>query len=152
MTETFKALDVNGDGVLSKEEIRNGYQQICGITQEELDQLITEVDSNANTAINYSEFMVASMNRRDFLTDAKIKACFQLFDRVSFFLENLIFQDNSGMITIAEFQDMLGGKQVSQQKWADALRKADTNNDGAIDFAEFKDIFKKMIQESRQGI
>jgi calcium-dependent protein kinase len=32
MTETFKALDVNGDGVLSKEEIRNGYQQLCGIT------------------------------------------------------------------------------------------------------------------------
>jgi Ca2+-binding EF-hand superfamily protein len=56
------------------------------------------------------------------------------------------------MITIAEFQDMLGGKNVSQQKWADALRKADANNDGAIDFAEFKDIFKKMIQESRQGI
>jgi len=44
---------------------------------------------------------------------------------------------------------MLGGKNVSQQKWADALKEADTNKDGAIDLHEFKAIFKKMIAQSR---
>lgn len=86
LTETFKALDVNGDGVLSKEEIRNGYKKTCGITNEELEVLIKEVDSNSNASINYSEFMVAALNRRELLTDAKIEACFKLFDRVSFIL------------------------------------------------------------------
>lgn len=83
LTETFKALDANGDGVLSKEEIRQGYKKTCGITNEELEVLIKEVDSNSNASINYSEFMVAALNRRELLTDAKIEACFRLFDRVS---------------------------------------------------------------------
>lgn len=83
LTETFKALDANGDGVLSKEEIKNGYKKTCGITNDELEALVKEVDANSNASINYSEFMVAALNRRDLLTDARIEACFRLFDRVS---------------------------------------------------------------------
>lgn len=83
LTRTFKALDTNGDGVLSKEEIRKGYKKTMGITSAELDALLEQVDSNHNAAINYSEFMVASLNRRELLTDARIDACFQLFDKVN---------------------------------------------------------------------
>lgn len=83
LTQTFKALDTNGDGVLSKEEIKKGYKKTMGITNAELDALLAQVDSNHNEAINYSEFMVASLNRRDLLTDARIEACFQLFDKVN---------------------------------------------------------------------
>lgn len=85
LTETFKALDTNGDGVLSKEEIKKGYKKTSGITNTELDALLAQVDSNQNNSINYSEFVVASLNRRDLLTDARIEACFQLFDKVSCF-------------------------------------------------------------------
>lgn len=84
LTLTFKTLDTNGDGVLSKEEIRKGYKKTTmGITSAELDALLETVDSNHNSGINYSEFMVASLNRRELLTDARIDACFQLFDKVN---------------------------------------------------------------------
>ena len=82
---TFKALDTNGDGVLSKDEIKKGYKKTMGITNTELDALLKQVDSNHNAAINYSEFMVASLNRRELLTDARIEACFKLFDKVKLF-------------------------------------------------------------------
>lgn len=54
LTETFKALDTNGDGLLSKEELKKGYKKTCGITNQELDTLIAEVDTNHNDEINFS--------------------------------------------------------------------------------------------------
>ena len=55
-----------------------------GITNAELDALLAQVDSIQNAKINYTEFMVASLNRRDLLTDSRIEACFKLFDKVRF--------------------------------------------------------------------
>lgn len=84
LTETFKALDVNGDGVLSKDEIKNGYKKTnVNMTNNELDELLKDVDYNNNATINYTEFMVASLNRREMLTDSRIQACFHLFDKVN---------------------------------------------------------------------
>ena len=82
--------------------------------------------------------MVASLDRRKILTDARIESCFKLFDK-----------DNSGEITIAEFKELLGGNNVADTKWEKTLRDADTNNNGKINLSEFKSIFKQMIQESR---
>jgi Ca2+-binding EF-hand superfamily protein len=39
LTRTFKQLDTNGDGVLTKEEIRVGYSNTSGITNAELNEL-----------------------------------------------------------------------------------------------------------------
>lgn len=91
LTETFKALDTNGDGTLSRQEIENGYKKTVGITKKEVDHLLEQVDVNHSGKINYTgifeffiflEFMVASLDRRNLLTDNKIEACFKLFDKV----------------------------------------------------------------------
>lgn len=47
---------------------------------------------------------------------------------------------------------MLGGNNVSDKKWEEALREADTNKDGQIDLVEFRVIFKKMIHESKPDL
>ena len=54
LTETFKALDINGDGTLSKDEIMSGYSKTVGITNEELDKLLKECDVNHTGKINYT--------------------------------------------------------------------------------------------------
>jgi calcium-dependent protein kinase len=138
LTKTFKALDTNGDGVLSRDEIKKGYKKTSGITNAELDALLKQVDSNENSDINYTEFMVASLDRRKILTDARMEACFKLFDK-----------DQSGKITIAEFKELLGGNNIEDSKWEKTLIDADTDNDGSINLPEFKKIFKQMIEESK---
>lgn len=61
----FKQLDTNGDGVLSKEELRKGFEGFkmkSQITNEEIDRIINQIDVNNNNNIDYSEFVAATLN------------------------------------------------------------------------------------------
>ena len=55
LMEEFKKLDSNGDGTLSKEEIKNGYKALQGtISVAEFEDLWESVDVNENGCVNYS--------------------------------------------------------------------------------------------------
>jgi len=60
----FSQLDVNGDGKLSKEEIIDGYEEAFGmpINEEEVDKMFREIDIDGNGTIDYTEFVMATMN------------------------------------------------------------------------------------------
>ena len=58
------------------------------IPDEEVNRIINEVDYLGNGKINYTEFLVATLDVKSFLDDNKLKAVFQQFDT-----------DNSGAIT-----------------------------------------------------
>ena len=55
---------------------------------EEVKHIISEVDYFGNQKINYSEFLMATLNTREFLDDTKLRALFSQFDT-----------DGSGVIT-----------------------------------------------------
>lgn len=42
---------------------------------------------------------------------------------------------------------MLGDTNTSDEKWKEALDTVDTDNDGKIDYEEFKKVFKMMVEE-----
>jgi calcium-dependent protein kinase len=63
MAKIFKAIDKNGDGKLSK--------------------MFDAVDIDKSGFIDYSEFVVASMNEKQLLTDEKLLSAFKMFDKVS---------------------------------------------------------------------
>lgn len=93
LAKVFKQLDVNGDGMLSKEEIKNGYKTHFGrsITDKEIDAMFNAVDTNQSGYIDYTEFIVASANEKMLLSNERIIGAFRMFDK-----------DNSGMIAPAE--------------------------------------------------
>ena len=64
LEKVFKSLDTNGDGNLSKEEILEGYEAHFGvpINEEEVDKMFLNVDVDGNGAIDYTEFVMATMN------------------------------------------------------------------------------------------
>jgi len=66
----FKALDKNSDGKLSKEEVKEGYFEIYGrlISDDELDRMFDAVDTDRSGFIDYTEFVVASMNEKALMT------------------------------------------------------------------------------------
>lgn len=50
----FKALDKNGDGKLTREELVDGYSRSVGITDNEIDELMKKMDNDNSGSINYT--------------------------------------------------------------------------------------------------
>lgn len=70
LEKIFKALDKNGDGHLSKEEILEGYEEHFGvpINEEEVDKMMKNVDMDGNGVIEYTEFVMATMNEKNMVS------------------------------------------------------------------------------------
>jgi calcium-dependent protein kinase len=129
LTESFKVLDADGNGRLSKMELIAGYKKTMPeMEAEELVQKVMEsCDADGSGFIDYSEFIVASMNLQTLLSKQNLQAAFQAFDR-----------DGSGKISMAELKEMLGGVGDGRDSmWKQLISEADLDGDGEIDIAEF---------------
>jgi calcium-dependent protein kinase len=125
----FKALDLNNDGVISKEELMAGAQKINHfLTEDELVALVNKIDNNKNNGIDYSEFVAAAIDREKLLSDDKMRKCFDQFDK-----------DKSGKISISEFKQIFqGNNNITDEVWKKLVHEIDHNQDGEIEFEEFK--------------
>ena len=74
LEKIFQLIDKDGDGNLSKEEILAGYEEHFGvpITEEEVDKMFKEIDLDGNGAIDYSEFVMATMNTQAMISNEKL--------------------------------------------------------------------------------
>ncbi len=50
---------------------------------EEITKMFKSVDLDGSGYIDYSEFVIASMNEKQLLTEDKLQAAFKMFDKVS---------------------------------------------------------------------
>ena len=75
MLKVFKMLDKNGDGVLSQEELIQGYTRLIGEEQakKEVEQIMQNIDNNGNRMIDYSEWVTATINRQQVVRYEKLK-------------------------------------------------------------------------------
>ena len=95
LQETFKALDLNADGKLSRDELIQGYKlkyQDEELAVKEVDTIMKNIDVDHNGFIDYSgiircskiwiEFLIASVNKEKILSKDNLKKAFGLFDKV----------------------------------------------------------------------
>ena len=57
LLNTFKALDTNGDGILSKEELIFGYEKILNsreMAEKHVEEIMVKLDHNFSGEIDYS--------------------------------------------------------------------------------------------------
>lgn len=135
LLKAFKALDTNGDGQLDKNELRQAYDSYVGISEEEINKLMDKLDSDQSGVIDYSEFVAAAIDRRKLLTKQRIESCFKLFDK-----------DKSGAISQSELKAMFGGTTASDEVWKELIQEVDDDENGEIEYQEFKDMLIKLIE------
>lgn len=139
MEEIFAAMDKNNDGMLSKQEISEGYEEHFGIPidDEELDKIFSAIDTDGSGAIDYSEFLMATMNEQQLMSKEKLKQAFKMFDK-----------DNSGTISKQEIRDALGN--LDEEVADKMISEVDDNGDGEISFDEFERMMN-MVASAKSG-
>lgn len=67
-------MDINGDGKLDKAEIKQGYKEYYDkdLDDDEIEELFSKVDADGSGEIEYSEFVVATMNEKNLLSNNKL--------------------------------------------------------------------------------
>lgn len=129
----FKTLDVNGDGLLTFQELQ------AGIAKTDLNKMCKSIDLNAvmegidadgSGMIDYTEFLAATLDKKHYLQRDACWAAFSIFDA-----------DGDGNITLAELQTILKDDAVNDlmegRSSEEILEEVDRNGDGTIDFEEF---------------
>ena len=139
LEKQFKDWDTNGDGVLSKEEIINGYKKTYGkVDENEIENMIKSIDLDGNGVIDYNEFLACSMHKDKILRNENLRLCFNEFDT-----------DGSGKISIDEISNIFKKGEQDNKDDIEAFKKmikdADENGDGEISFEEFQDIMNKFF-------
>lgn len=130
--EAFALFDLNGDGMISAEELGVFISKMgtTTSTQADLNRMIAEVDADGDGAIDFPEFvtlMARKMNNVD--KDTEIREAFNVYDK-----------DGSGKISSKELLNLMSKfhKDVSKTDIEQMIKEADTNGDGEIEFEEFK--------------
>ena len=90
------------------------------LAEEEVDRILSIADADGSGEIDYSEWIIASVNKKKLLTQEKLELAFNLFDK-----------DNSGYIHANEVKQVLGvGKNIEAKIWDDIVKEVDINGDG----------------------
>jgi calcium-dependent protein kinase len=136
VAKTFVALDINGDGILSKEELLTGLRVFMTETaaQAKVDDILASASSEA---VDYSAFVVAALGPKALLSNANLKAAFSSID-----------DDDSGRISLRELKSVFRVESGEQDEaaWKSLLAKVDVSGDGEIDEAEFRSLMLKAAE------
>merc|ERR1712110_8107 len=137
MEDAFKTFDLNGDGEISREELKTALQNIGKANLfSNLEAIISANDKDNSGTIDYHEFLEAmkgqivgggaSSERNE---EDELRATFNNVDK-----------DSNGFISAAELTHCLAemGMQMSEQEIDNLIYQVDVDGDGKIGFEEFK--------------
>ena len=140
LLKTFKALDLDGDGQLTKDELTIGYSKLMGEEEakKEVDRIFVTIDVNGTGAIDFTEFLLATVNHKKLLSQERMSQVFKMFDK-----------DGSGTISRDEIKEFfsMSADGNSDEFVMELVEEVDKNGDGEISFPEFKDMMMKIISK-----
>ena len=143
----FEELDVDSSGCISKTELVDGLERLgYDVRSEELDQLMSRVDSNRDGSLQLSEFVAGMIDWPALQEDSRWEIWVnRAFDK----LDN----NQNGYIELSELESLIGasvqplyvdtdGDEEAERilEAKNMLREADTNNDGLVSREEFAEL------------
>lgn len=93
---------------------------------------------DGNGRIDFTEWEVATVNKKDALTMQKLKKAFELFDL-----------DHSGSISALELKKAMGsfvGDRISDKVWKNMIAEVDYDGSGEIEFDEFVRLMRVLLE------
>ena len=102
-----------------------------------MEDIFREVDLDGNGEIEFSEWIVATIDRNSLITEEKLKAAFKDFDK-----------DGDGTIKAHEIKQALSQQEDSQiddEVWRKIIEEVDLDGNGEIDQSEFFHMMRKLL-------
>ena len=126
LRELFKSMDVSGTGQLTKNEFSQKLVELYGENdgKEIASNIFNSLDLDGSGKISYDEFLSAMISSKKVVTEERLEKAFKMFDK-----------DNSGKLSVKEIRNVFGG---TEAQWKQVIDEIDLNNDGEVDFGEFK--------------
>jgi calcium-dependent protein kinase len=84
------------------------------------------IDTDGNGTIDYSEFVIATINKQILLSKNNIEAAFEAFDK-----------DGNGSISIEEIKMILGNAKIEDETLKALIYEFDIDGNGEIELNEF---------------
>jgi len=134
--EIFDQVDVNGDGKLTRAELKQTLQ-LSLTYEDDIEKMADEIIMNANDNqhITFDEFRDSMLHHINMNDEYKIRAIFRALD-----------ENSDGYISIQEFVQCIPGAKVHDKGVEDivkAFHEADENDDGLLSFEEFSKILSE---------
>jgi calcium-dependent protein kinase len=133
LRKAFYAIDLDHTGLISKDELKKAFD-VAGlkISEEELQKIIETANDGENGRMDYSEFLIASLNQKTFIDKEKLVSAFRYFD-----------VDDSGYICSSDIKNAMlrSGKQIINTEEIDKIIEEVNQNNQKISINEFLKLF-----------
>lgn len=131
--EAFEMLDTNGDGLISAEELQAFFVNKLGVQKSLSDaqKMIDGKDKNGDGMIDLSEFIALMQGIK---RNTGLKSAFHTYDT-----------NGDGRISRTELCQFFETHQrnlLSKEQLDSLMKELDTNEEGEIDYEEFKKMMK----------
>ena len=84
LNHMFMALDSANTSILRRSDLVRGFDSICKElkvdTEKEIDDILLKIDADGSGEIEYSEWIVASVNKEQLLSKENLAKAFKIFD------------------------------------------------------------------------
>ncbi len=127
----FRMFNNKDDGKLTKKELYQGlilYYNEKEI-KKEIDDIFLLLDGANRGCIEYEEFLRATLDQKFLLSEENLIYAFNFFDK-----------DNTGKISVDKIKNIFIDDKVNEDVFRSIFNEIDINQDGEIDFQEFKDM------------
>ncbi|CAI2364813.1 unnamed protein product [Moneuplotes crassus] len=137
--QVFKNLDKNHDGYITCSELKASMKDY--LSPKEIHKILESVDTDKNGAINYNEFITATLGKRTIQNRKRIIKAFALLD-----------VNNDGVLCKKDLQLLAKKKSlefVTPELLEEILQACDYDNDGKVTLDEFERCLRSETCDSR---
>ena len=134
LKKIFTMIDKNGDGRLTYDELKEGFERVFGesLTEFEFEKIVSHIDQDQDGFIGYEEFLRVSMDQKIILTEQNLKIAFNKFD-----------DNGDGTLSFEEIRRVMGAEDGPYFK--EIINRLDLGKDGLVSYDKFCSMMRNLV-------